>query len=195
MTETFRRFPRSMRAAVVCGALRARLRRHTRSPVPHPPGRRWSGREPAWSGSRTRSSGIRRQLAATQDLLNVATARVERRQGAVEKVSAELARTQEAVDRAHASYERISDPAERSRRRRVHERTRLQHRLPLERGKRGGSHRSDGLRRRAREGGRGAGGEGGEPQEPTRRPSRRSSRIDGPEVSLPSSWRGKRRGR
>jgi murein DD-endopeptidase MepM/ murein hydrolase activator NlpD len=107
MTQTFRRFPGSMRAAVVC-ALFALVSVATSVAGAAPSKEEVEQARARLERVENELGAIQRRLAATQDLLNAATARVERRQGAVERVSAELARTQEALDRAHASYERIS---------------------------------------------------------------------------------------
>ena len=132
MTETVRRFPRSTRVAVVAALL------GVVSLVSTVAGAAPSKEDVERARARLEAiedklSGIQGQLAATQEKLNAATARVERREAAVEQVTAELILTQEQLDRARASYERVLDPPERTGGGRVHDRSRLQHRLPPQR--------------------------------------------------------------
>jgi murein DD-endopeptidase MepM/ murein hydrolase activator NlpD len=108
MTEMFRRFPRSTRAAVVC-VLFALVSVATSVAGAAPSKEDVERARARLERIEGQLDGIRSRLAATQDLLNEATASVERRQAAVEQVTAELDRTQEELDRAHARYERISN--------------------------------------------------------------------------------------
>jgi murein DD-endopeptidase MepM/ murein hydrolase activator NlpD len=107
MNDIVRRFPRSTRVAVVAALLTMVTVVSTVAGAA--PSREDVERARArLEGIEDRLSRIQGQLAAAQELLNAATIRVERRQAAVELVTAELTRTQEDLDRARASYERVS---------------------------------------------------------------------------------------
>jgi len=107
MTDMFRHFPRSTRAAVVA-VLFALVSVATSVAGAAPSKEDVEHARARLERIEGQLRDIQSRLAATQELLNAATERVERRQGAVEQVTAELDRTQEALDRAGASYERIS---------------------------------------------------------------------------------------
>jgi murein DD-endopeptidase MepM/ murein hydrolase activator NlpD len=107
MTDIVRRFPRSTRVAVVAALLTMVTVVSTVAGAA--PSREDVERARArLEDIEDRLNGIQGQLAATQELLNAATIKVERRQAAVEQVTAELNQTQEDLDRAKASYERVS---------------------------------------------------------------------------------------
>ena len=108
MTETARRFPRSMRVAVVAALLTVVSSVATTVAGAAPSKEEVERARARLERIEDHLSRIQSQLAATQELLNASTARVERREAAVEQVTAELNLTQERLDRARASYERVS---------------------------------------------------------------------------------------